>query len=76
MSVNSTQGGSGSGGSVLGAAVVAPTAAVVLTQTGVLPKTGASEMSIMLIAAILTFAVVFSSRVITRFMLVGRRSAK
>jgi|GEM_PF-5419945 len=64
---NSTSGGFG-GGSVLGAAVTGPVAAVVLPQTGILPHTGASQLGIMVVTAALTFAVMFLSRFTTRMM--------
>lgn len=66
MSVNSdvSQGGLG-GGLVLGAST-SVTAGIVLPQTGLLPQTGASGVSLIVIIAVLTFAIMIVSRLVSK----------
>lgn len=54
-------------GLVLSAATVT-TGAAVLPQVGILPKTGGSSVSLIVIAAVLTLSVMIVSRGITSFM--------
>ena len=66
MSGNSdvSQGGLG-GGLVLGAST-SVTAGIVLPQTGLLPQTGASGVSLIVIIAVLTFAIMIVSRLVSK----------
>lgn len=67
MSVNSDISQGGFGGGVLGAST-SITAGVVLPQTGLLPHTGASGVSLIVIVAVLTFAIMIASRMITKLV--------
>ena len=66
MSVNSdiSQGGLGSG-AVLGAST-SIAAGVVLPQTGLLPQTGSTGVSLIVVVAVLTFAIMVTSRLVTK----------
>lgn len=66
MSVNSdiSQGGLGSG-SVLGAST-SITAGVVLPQSGLLPHTGATGWSLIVLVAMITFVIMVVSRLIAK----------
>jgi hypothetical protein len=56
------------GGNIVVATGTSVTAGAALPQTGLLPETGASDINIMVLTAVITFAVMIGSHLVMRLV--------